>query len=76
MQKTTVSRDSVIKRINRRLRAEGERLHTARSDVGLREFGQHYTTDSHSGAVTAKHVCLEQLARELRVLATAEAIQA
>lgn len=56
--------DAVIKRVNRKLHPQGEKLVVARSDASKRELGAFYRA-TLEGIVTHKHVDLTQLAVEL-----------
>lgn len=74
MQIKNISRNAVLKRLNRHLqRVDGERLHTARGEEDAREFGQHYTTDV-LGNIAARHVQPVQWARELGLLRSDETV--
>ena len=68
-----VSESAVIKRINRRLAKDGEQLRTRRSERYWSDLGTHYIVDSNN-CVTASHVDLEQLGRELGALRPGEAV--
>jgi hypothetical protein len=58
---------NLASRINRALARDGERLRRCRADSqAFRELGEFYVTNA-GDFVTAKHVDLRALARELRV---------
>ena len=71
MSKVTIS--AVIKRINRRLRHEGEMLRTLRGFSGENDLGRYYIV-SDNNCLVAPHQEPEQLARELGVLASHESV--
>jgi hypothetical protein len=71
----TVSESVIIKRINRRLTRDGERLRTLRSERDWPTLGTFYIVDQ-SNAVVYRHVDLEQLGRELGALRPGEGLAA
>ena len=67
--KRTVSQGALIKRINRRLDKQDERLKTTRGDGRARyELGDHWVFDYRLNAVIHTDVDLESFGRELEVL--------
>ena len=65
---TAVSRQAVIKRINRALAKEDEALRTTRGDRWRIDLGDHYLLNLRTNAIAATHVDPEELGRELGVL--------
>jgi hypothetical protein len=59
-----VSRTALMKRVNRRLAHDGEKLHASRSWMALHNFGAYYVLD-RNGVVLAWHIELVQFAKEL-----------
>lgn len=58
---------ATIKRINRKLAQDRQRLHAARTPkYGAGDLGAYYITDAQ-GTVTAQHIDVWKLARELGV---------
>ena len=76
MAKHNVSRNAVIKRINRKLAHDQERLQVARLFGDGHEntnLGRYYIVDVFRNAVVDHHVDLATKAREIGVLAASEA---
>jgi hypothetical protein len=69
----TLSRGALMKRINRKLAHEGERLCKSRRPWDG-EIGHYYVVDTNRNLVIAKDVDLEDLARELGVIHPAEKV--
>jgi hypothetical protein len=67
MIQVTVSENSLVKRINRKLEAEGEQLRALRHERDWSNLGDHYIVNDRN-AVVAAHVDPEALGRELGVL--------
>jgi len=63
-----ISESALIKRINRKLAADGERLHTTRGERWRGERGDHFIIDERRNFIVAKHVDVRELARELGCL--------
>ncbi len=72
-EQTTVSLRTIIKRIDRKLEHDGEKLRAARDPQTLLENGPHFIVDK-SGGVRVKNVDPQALARELGVLRPDEQI--
>jgi hypothetical protein len=64
-----MTEDELIKRINRRLAKDGERLCKARGQQMVHDVGEYYVIDE-GNLVLANHVVLEEYARALGVLAS------
>ncbi|MBY0279979.1 hypothetical protein K2Z84_31980 [Candidatus Binatia bacterium] len=65
----TVTKDALIKRVNRRLAPECLMLRVARGDgMVLREYGRHYVVDLCRNQVERADVDVEEYARELGVM--------
>jgi hypothetical protein len=62
LKKRPVTWRAVVQRVNRRLAHDGEMLRADRSS------GEHYIVDIQRNAVTAQHVDVEELGRELGVI--------
>lgn len=58
---------ALIKRINRRLARDGQRLRTTRGIQMLLDVGEHYVIDLSRNCVVDKYVDVEQLAHQLGV---------
>jgi hypothetical protein len=71
-----VTQQALIKRINRKLEQECEKLRTARSARARLNLGDYFIVDAHTNAVVAQHVDPEDLGRELGVLAKNEKVVA
>jgi hypothetical protein len=69
-----VSLRAVIQRINRKLRASGEVLKTARSTNVASSVGWHYIVDTDNNWISSQRVDPEALARELGVLQDYETV--
>jgi hypothetical protein len=72
----TITEGSAVKRINRKLAPEGEKLRTLRGDRYWNDFGRYFIVDTHTGCLVATHVKIADLAAELGVLAPWERIDA
>lgn len=74
-----ISADAVVRRINRRLRSGAAgppgRLIKPRSASAIQQLGEYYVVDDRN-AVSASHVDVAELARELGALQRDERIQA
>lgn len=70
-----ISENTLLKRINRRLAKDGEKVCTSRSASAWSDVGLHYVINDRN-AVVRCHVDLEQLGRELGVLRSNEGIDA
>lgn len=64
----TITQNALMKRINRALAKEGERLTVTRGERWRSELGDFYVLDVNMNAVVAKHCDPEKLGRELGVL--------
>lgn len=69
-----VSIQALIKRINRRLRKDGERIATTRGERWRPELGDYYAKDIDRNVVTQKHVDPEAWGRDLGVLRAHEQV--
>lgn len=70
----SVTARALVKRINRRLSTEGERLRTLRGARWSADLGDHYiVTDGN--LVVAKHVDVTELARQLGVISPTETVR-
>lgn len=74
-EQVAVSFQAVIARINRALTKENEQLKTARGGRTRTSVGDHYVADLSRNFVVRQHVDVEELARELEVLAPWENIK-
>ena len=63
---TNARRESLIRRINRRLLKEHRILRESTDEALQREFGEYYLWDVRRAVVIEKEVQLEELARRLR----------
>ena len=72
-EQTTVSLRTIIKRINRKLEHDGEKLRMARDPQTRLENGPHFIVDK-SGGVRVKNVDPHALAREMGVLGPDEQV--
>jgi hypothetical protein len=75
VQKTRVSEQAVIQRINRVLIRKGEVLRKARERLAL-AFGDFYVLDIYRNFPIQKDVDLEQFAREVGALRVGEKVAA
>jgi hypothetical protein len=73
--KAPVSLRALVQRINRKLVHENEQLKATRGDRWRHEQGDYYIVDHSRRWIVAKHVDVEELGRELGVLAEFEAIR-
>ena len=74
--KKTVSERAVIARINRALAKDGEALRKTRADSRwISDLGYYYIIDTNLNTITAQHLSLSELARELNVLKPWEALE-
>jgi len=64
-----VTERAQIQRINRKLRKEGEVLKTTGGMRAFQDIGRHYILDTSRNVCVGKHFDLEDLGRELEVLA-------
>lgn len=67
-----VSRRALFARINRHLKKDGEWLRASRGERALQDLGEYYVIDISRNFVLHKDVDLEDLGRELGVLAAFE----
>ena len=67
-----VTRNALIKRINRRLAHQDERLCVSRSDSAKLTLGDFHILDIYRNLVVNMHVDLEELGTELGVLKAGE----
>jgi hypothetical protein len=63
-----ITERALFQRVNRRLKQDGEKLSTARSDSVEIEVGHYFIVNTNRNAITAQHVDLEKLGRELGVI--------
>lgn len=70
----TVTTNALIKRINRKLAPEGERLRTYRGRHWNSDLGWHYIIDVNRNGLVQGHVDVEKLAREMGVMREHEQI--
>lgn len=74
--KKTVSERAVIARINRALAKDGEALRKTRNDSRwLNDLGHYYIIDANLNTITAQHISLSELGRELNVLKPWEVVE-
>jgi hypothetical protein len=66
--KVLVSERALIQRINRKLKHDGEQLRRARGAQTEYSVGAYFIVDVMRNFITAQHVDLEKLGRELEVL--------
>jgi hypothetical protein len=71
---TTITEDAAIKRINRKLAHEGEKLCTARGERASFDLGRHYIINVHTRFLVESHVDVADHAKELGVLAPWEVV--
>ncbi len=71
---TGVSEGALIKRINRRLAPECQRLHKLRGDRWESTLGRYYIIDGIRNQAIASHCDLEEVARDLNVLRPGETL--
>ena len=67
-----INTSNLIRRVNRKLRANGEQVHKAHSLRTNFDLGEFYVRDFERGTIVATNVDLEDLARELGVLNSSE----
>lgn len=72
--KVMVTPRALTQRIARALRRDGSILKKARSPRAVQNVGEFYVVDAAKNAITATHCDLEELGRELEVLAGYEAL--
>lgn len=74
---TTLTTKTVEARVRRALRHDGQVLRKTRPGTTWAkvDFGDYYTADQHTGNLDRRHLDLEDLARELRVLNPHESIE-
>jgi hypothetical protein len=70
----SVSESALVKRINRKLLPEGERLQTSRGAHAEQQLGCHYITDTNGGCVCVQNVDVEAYGRELGVLGVTDRV--
>ena len=70
----SVSESALVKRINRKLLPEGERLQTSRGAHAEQQLGRHFITDANTGCGCVQHVDIEAYGRELGVLRTSDRV--
>lgn len=69
-----ISKNALIKRINRKLSREDEQLRTLRGERDWSNLGNYYITNGRNN-VMAAHVNLERLGRELGALKAHETVE-
>ena len=69
-----VTTRALIARINRKLAADLQAVRTTRGAGARYDVGEHYIIDHRKGWAVETHVDLEDLGRELGVLATFERV--
>jgi hypothetical protein len=75
-QKVPVARRSLMARINRQLAKTGRQVKSNKLGTSLADrLGRHYVLDIDAGQVTATHVDLEALGREMGVMDDWEALE-
>jgi hypothetical protein len=67
--KVPISERALIQRINRKLKPEDQMLRTTRGERWRSSQGNHYIIDFNRNWMVADHVDVEDLGRELGVLA-------
>jgi len=67
-QRVPIAEKALYQRINRKLRADGEVLKRARGSVEI-TLGAYYVVNVERNFVARHHVGIEELARELGVMA-------
>lgn len=72
--KISVSKKSIIARINRLLKENYEFLRTSRGSAGRTDLGEHFIVDMSRNIPLETHVDIEDLAKELNVLRPGEFI--
>jgi hypothetical protein len=72
LHQVPVSPGALVRRINRALADQGERLKTTRGDRWRGDLGDYYVVDLNLNAIVGQHVDLEEFGRELKVLAPGE----
>lgn len=70
----TITENALVARINRNLSHKNERLRTARGNREESDLGRHYIVDTDRNTITAQHINVESIARELGVLRAGESI--
>lgn len=73
-EKTAVFEPALIQRINRKLSADAEQLQTARSFQLETSVGHYFIVDLRRNSVKRQQIDLEELGRELGVLADSEVV--
>jgi hypothetical protein len=75
-EKLPISKRAAIARINRYYQREdsGYRLKTTRGQRWRNDLGDHYILDIYRNWIIEKHIDVEELARELEVLAAWETV--
>ncbi len=71
----TLTTSTLIKRINRRLRQDGESLHVTRGGRSWSDLGNYYVRNFERNFIVAQHVDPEELGRELGVLRADEKVK-
>ena len=67
-QRVGVTESALIQRLNRKLKADGAKLKTARSEGVERDVGRYFIVDVQRNFIAIQHVDLEELGRKLEVL--------
>ena len=67
---------ALLQRVNRRLRADDQKLVTARGERVRTELGNYYLLDTARNRIIEQHVDLGELAREVGALAGHESVVA
>ncbi len=69
-----ITRATLVKRVNRKLREQNQRLISTAKEPVWHQFGEYCIVDLFHGHVIFVHCDLEKLARELNVLAPDEGL--
>ena len=64
-----VTTDALIKRINRKLAPQNEKLRTYRGERFFSDLGRYYVVDVNRNSIEAAHVDVEEMARQMGVMA-------
>ena len=73
--KVPVTQRALIQRINRALEKEGQILKTTRGNKWRSSLGDYYVVDLNRNTMISTHVDLEELGREIKVLAPYESME-
>ena len=72
----TVTESTLVKRINRRLRHRNEAVRKTRNEICRIEWGDFFYITTDTNFIIETHIDIEELGRELHVLAEYEALEA